>query len=178
MSDSMKRLSSVLAVLCTLALAILLAVLAGLVLFTVLAGLPDLVVSQSGRAGEAGPLLRLQEVLLIVLFAIAVMPGAFALWFMRRLFVQYAAGEVFSEAAAFAIRRIGQMLILGALTAVIVGTVASAVGSYDDQTGNGSMSVEFASHDMMFVLLGGLLFVIGAAMGDAARLEADNRSIV
>ena len=177
MSPAVSRMCSVLLVMSTLMLIFTLVGASVLAFFTMASGLPDFLSAWIGR-DPTMVMPVLQRLAVALLIVIAVAPGCAMLWFLRRLMVEYTAGRVFTDTAAKLVLRIGQFLILGVFVSIIVGALRSVVASYDAATGDGSLAVEVSSGDLLVALIGGLLIIIGAVMGDAARLRAENESFI
>lgn len=105
-------------------------------------------------------------------------PGLVALSSMAGLFDAFARGEVFTAYAARAIRRIGLMLGLGAILTIVAGAVRSVVVTVTNPPGERMLAISLGSQEMLLILLGGLLVVIGQAMAEAARMDAEMKAII
>ncbi|MEM8957246.1 MAG: DUF2975 domain-containing protein [Pseudomonadota bacterium] len=113
---------------------------------------------------------------LLVLGGVTFVMAQYTLWQMWRLFRRYARHEAFTAACAVAIRRVGLGLIaLGCLSLISdpALTVLASIGQEQ-----GSMVVSFSSNDVGLLLCGGLLWVIGQVMAEAARQADDLRAII
>ena len=113
---------------------------------------------------------------LLVLGAASLLGAQWTLWNMYLLFRKYAAHEAFTQPCAIAIRRVGYGLILLAVLSLINDPALTILASLGKE--EGSMSVTFSSNDIGLLLCGGLLWLIGQVMSEAARQADDLRSFV
>jgi len=176
MSTAFGRLCSGLASAAWVLFGLALAGLAALALMLVLGWLPEL--WAPGLLGPDARPLVLQRLLLWGLAALVAAPGLVALATMAGLFGAFARGEVFTDFAARAIRRVGLMLVVGAVLKVVAGAARSVVVTYTNPPGERMLAVSVGSEEALLVLLGGLLVVIGQAMAEAARMEREMRAII
>lgn len=118
---------------------------------------------------------------LIAVAALYLLPLAaitYALWGIFRLFGVYAAGEIFSEPANRYLVRIGRSIV----AFVPLQTFATAAGSYivtrhaPPEAQRLVVAVDVS--DLLVLVLGGLLWVIGWVMAEATRIADENRSII
>lgn len=126
--------------------------------------------------GAANPLGWPGRIGLLVLGAATFAGAQYTLLQMLRLFRRYARFEAFTAACAAAIRRVGYGLVaLGCLSLISdpALTVLASIGQEE-----GSMVISFSSNDVGLLLCGGLLWLIGQVMAEAARHADDLRAIV
>lgn len=118
---------------------------------------------------------------LVAVAALYLLPLAaitYALWGIFRLFGAYAAGEIFSEPANRHLVRIGRSIV----AFVPLQTFATAAGSYivtrhaPPEAQRLVVAVDVS--DLLVLVLGGLLWVIGWVMAEATRIADENRSII
>jgi hypothetical protein len=107
---------------------------------------------------------------------VSVLPMVSALRAMVRLFASYQTGEVLSAANAATIRRIGRALVLVAAFTVLVPTLQTLILSW--HAPQKTLMIGLDSGALGFLMAAGLLTVIGWAMGEAARVKAENEEFV
>lgn len=156
----------------TLACEIALPILLGLALFTVsareaLTWIPD----------GADP-----QGIFLLLGTIAGLAPAFALiWaldILRRLFARYRDGEVLTEASAQLIRQAGKAFLLVAALKIISHPLQSLLFTWQSPPGSRALSLSLGQAEIGFLLLAGLLTLIGWAMTEAAQAADENRAFV
>jgi hypothetical protein len=117
-----------------------------------------------------------QAGLVAALGLISVLPMVAALRAMARLFGQYRIGVVLSADNAATILRIGRALLLVALFAVLVPTLQTLILSWN--AAQKTLAIGIDGGTLGFLMAAGLLTVIGWAMGEAARVKAENEAFV
>ncbi|MGA7488734.1 MAG: DUF2975 domain-containing protein [Xanthobacteraceae bacterium] len=103
----------------------------------------------------------------------------------RRLFAEFAAGEILTARAAQRLKRIAYAVIAGAtlrpLTRAVL-VMALAIDAPPDSVRQHSIrwaiSLRNAMDDLAFLLAGLLLLAIAWALAEAARIAADHRQFV
>jgi hypothetical protein len=119
----------------------------------------------------------LQGTVVAAIGVIAVFPLIAALLAMARLFQRYHRGEILTDACASDILRIGRALCLLALATVLVPTAQLLTLTWA-MPGQRTLSIGVDQATLGFILAGGLLFVIGWVMREAARAAEENRGFV
>ena len=119
-----------------------------------------------------------QLVVAMGLGCLAAIAGIWVLWQMRGLFRLYQMGEVLTDAAARHIRKIGQGLLAVAILPVVVFPLQTVILTMNNPEGERSVAVGFELNDVAFLLAGGMLVLIGWAMGEASRMAQDHAAIV
>lgn len=178
MTSSFSRLCRALSVTTYAVLAVSflgLLVLAAMLAFS---SLPELWAAEVLSAEEAEALVLWQRIGLWVLAALGMTPVLLMFSTMGRLFSDFAASRVFTEASATAIRRIGWLLIIAAGLTVVLGAARSVLVSVLNAPGERQLAIAFGSDQIILALLGGFVVVIGQAMREAARIEAENKGII
>jgi hypothetical protein len=117
-----------------------------------------------------------QAGLIAVTALVAVMPLVAALRAMAALFRRYGGGEVLSEANAETILQIGRMLVLVAGLTVAVPTVQGLIVTWN--AAERQLAIGIDGGTLGFLMVSGLLTVIGWAMREAARVKAENEGFV
>jgi Protein of unknown function (DUF2975) len=108
---------------------------------------------------------------------LAVLPLIAVFLAMRSLFGRYRRGEILTDACADDILRIGRALIAVAVMAILVPTLQMLVLSWNVPSGR-MLSVGIDSGSLGFLLSGGMLFVIGWVMREAARAATENAGFI
>lgn len=103
---------------------------------------------------------------------------AAALWELRAFFALYSGGNVFPRFAADRLRRLGLWLILLALAAFLVRCGASVLYSWQLGEGHRQLAVSISSSDIVLLLFGGLLRMLGRILAEAGRVAEENRLFV
>lgn len=112
------------------------------------------------------------------LYLLPLMAITYALWGIFRLFGAYATGEIFSELTNRYLVRIGRSIV----AFVPLQTFATAAGSYivtrhaPPEAQRLVVAVDVS--DLLVLVLGALLWVIGWVMAEATRIADENRSII
>lgn len=117
-----------------------------------------------------------QAGLVAALGLIAVLPMVAALRGMVRLFGCYRDGEVLSVGNATTILRIGRNLLLVAVFSLLVPTLQTLILSW--HAPQKVLVFDIDGGTLGFLMSAGLLTVIGWAMGEAARIKAENEEFV
>lgn len=113
--------------------------------------------------------------------AVSMIPFVFAMLAlnaMRRLFALYRKGDPMDPAAGPLIRRIGQNLLISALLGLVLQPARTGLMSLSNPPGERSISIGISSSDIGFILVAGLLMLIGWSMSEAARIAAENREFI
>lgn len=113
--------------------------------------------------------------------AVGLSPALALFWaldLLRRLFQLYKEGEVLSERAALLIRRIGKAMLILAVLKITAHPLKTLLLTWQSPPGSRMIAVSIGQAEVGFLLLAGLLTVIGWAMTEAARMAEENRSFV
>jgi Protein of unknown function (DUF2975) len=119
---------------------------------------------------------KAQAGLVAALGLLSVLPMVAALRAMARLFDQYRLSVILSPDNADTILRIGRSLILVALFTVLIPTLQTLILSWNAP--QKTLSIGLDGGTLGFLMAAGLLTVIGWAMGEAARVKAENEAFV
>lgn len=122
------------------------------------------------------PVSRLQAGLVAAVVLVSILPMVAALRAMARLFDRYRVGEILSDANAATVLSIGRSLLVVAAFTVVVPTLQTLILSW--QAPEKTLSIGLDGGTLGFALAAGLLTVIGWAMGEAARVKAENEGFV
>jgi len=109
---------------------------------------------------------------------VAALPALWGLWSLKRLFQGYAAGAIFTVAAARQLRQCALALMVLGLETPFCSMLLSLALSFDLPPGSRSLVLSLSSNDLTLLIIGGLLLVIARIMGEAARLAEENAGFV
>ena len=133
------------------------------------------------RLGQTGAALPLNPATQAIAGAIAAIPIAvmlWGLWHVRRLFAEFAAGRVFTAAAARHLQIFGATVLaqapLGPLTALAL-TVGMTLAN---PPGERMLAIAFSINDYFALIVGGVLFAAASVMREAARIAEENAGFV
>jgi len=114
-------------------------------------------------------------------FIAGVFPALF-MWFavngMRRLFSLYRQGDPLAPQAASLIKSIGSHLLAASLLGIIVMPIRTGLMSLQNPVGERAISIGINSNTLGFVMLAGLLLLIGWSMSEAHKAVAENKEFV
>jgi len=102
----------------------------------------------------------------------------FALWNMSRLFGNFRAGRIIAPQTAQRLFRTGQGLVAAALLSILADPVQTVLLSWNLGPGQRQLSVSLSLPDVLFLVAGGLLVLVGYAMREAVALQDENRGFV
>jgi len=97
---------------------------------------------------------------------------------MRRLFRLYRLGNPLDPSAGPLIHRIGLTLLASAVSGVILMPAYTGLLSLTNPAGERSISIGVGTGDIGFILVAGLLMLIGWSMSEAQKIVAENREFI
>ena len=101
-----------------------------------------------------------------------------ALWSLRRLFLLYAGGEVFSMSALRALNYVAVALFSGVVVNFVMQAPMSFALTYALGHGHRTVSLSFGSGDVATLFMAGVVLVIARVMTEARRLADENAKFV
>jgi hypothetical protein len=138
----------------------------------------NLLLARLGQTGAALPIDAAGRAVIGAIIALPVGVMAWGLWHVRALFAEFAAGRVFTAAAARHLQLFGASVLaqapLGPLITVAL-TVALTLGN---PPGQRMLAVAFSLHDYFALIVGGVLFAAATVMREAARIAEENAGFV
>lgn len=105
-------------------------------------------------------------------------PALWGLWSLKHLFEGYAAGAIFTVAAARRLRHCGYALVVAGLEAPFASALLSVALTFDLAKGSRMLVVSLSGNDIVLLVVGLLLLTIARVMGEAARIAEDNAGFV
>jgi hypothetical protein len=106
------------------------------------------------------------------------LPALWGLWALKRLFEGYAAGAIFTVAAARRLRHCGYALVAGGIEGPFASALLSVALTFDLPKGSRMLVVSFSSNDIVLLVVGALLLTVARVMGEAARIAEENAGFV
>ena len=97
---------------------------------------------------------------------------------LRRLFMLYGEGQVFTLETARCIRGFALAIMLYAVSSPVIGGLLSVVLTMGNPPGERALVISFSSNELALLFLGGCLLVISWVMAESSRLADDNAQIV
>ena len=113
--------------------------------------------------------------------ACALVPTAFtmwALWSLRRLFLLYAGGNVFSQEALSALNHVAVALFASVVVAFISGAPITLLLSWPNGPHHREISLSFGSDDVATLFIACTVLVIARVMAEAQRVADENAKFV
>jgi hypothetical protein len=101
-----------------------------------------------------------------------------AMWSLRQLFANYAAGEVFSQKPLRHLNNVANALFLGVLAGFVMEAPISYLLSLHNPPGHREISLSFGSSDAAWLFIAGAVLVIARVMGEARRVADENAAFV
>lgn len=97
---------------------------------------------------------------------------------MRRLFALYRLGDPLSPQAGPLIKSIGKNVLIASILGVVLFPAVSGLLSLSNPVGERSISVAISINDIGFILVAGLLLMIGWSMTEATKVVAENKEFI
>jgi hypothetical protein len=117
----------------------------------------------------------------LLALACAMVPTAFsmwALWSLRRLFLLYAKGSVFSSDALAALNHVAVALFASVIAEFVMQAPISLVLTWANGPHHREISLGFGSNDVATLFMAGVVLVIARVMGEAQRVADENAKFV
>ena len=101
-----------------------------------------------------------------------------ALWSLRRLFLLYARGSVFSAEALAALNHVAVALFAGVVVAFAMQAPISLALTWPNGAGHREISLSFGTSDVATLFMAGVVLVIARVMAEAQRVADENAKFV
>ncbi len=115
-------------------------------------------------------------VFLILLPVIAL--AVFWLLRARRLFIVFRRGEILTEETALLFVQIGRALVALMPVSIVIRTLGGLLATLNAGVGNRQLAIGLGSEQLMALVLGLLLVVVGRILKEATRISDDHRLII
>jgi Protein of unknown function (DUF2975) len=138
----------------------------------------NIALAKLGQAGAALPITPLGQFAAGIVLAIPVGVMIYGLLAARRMFGEFARGEVFTECAARHLRVFAATVLAQAALGPLTSAGFSAALSLGIPPDQRAIAIAFSTNDYFALIVGGVLFATATVMREAARLDHENKSFV
>ena len=97
---------------------------------------------------------------------------------MRHLFALYRFGDPLAPQAGPIIKSIDKNVLIASILGVVLYPAVTGLISLSNPVGERSISVSISINDIGFILVAGLLLMIGWSMSEATKVAAENREFI
>ncbi|GAB5412863.1 MAG: hypothetical protein Cons2KO_04660 [Congregibacter sp.] len=104
--------------------------------------------------------------------------GLWGLFYLRRAFLGFAAGEFFNRSNSRDLRLFAMLLFAQAAAKVLHTSLCSLVLSINHPPGQKMLAISFGSHELQLIALALILWVISDLLVKGAELEQENKQFV
>lgn len=159
-------------------LVVVLLVAIGLGLWLKASWVENVIVPRVGLAHAPVAVTPLVQMLGLLITAVPLAILAYGLLEVRRIFCDFADGELITPALAPRLERFGAAVTLQALLNPVAGALLSVLLTLGNPPGQRMLALSLPSHDVVSVLVGLLIIAIGSVMREAARIAEEHASFV
>ena len=103
---------------------------------------------------------------------------AYGIYRLRKMFGAFAHNSIFNAATIGHLKAFGIALLIQTLISPLTGAASSALATFNRPEGERFISIGLSNADAHTLFLGGLIIVIAWVLGEAARIDDENRSFV
>ena len=103
---------------------------------------------------------------------------AYGLWRLRKMFLSFAENHIFQPAPIAHLKAFSVALMAQTLIKPLSGALTSVLATITRPEGERMLSIGLSDAEASTLFLGGLLLVIAWVLGEATRIEDENRSFV
>ena len=103
---------------------------------------------------------------------------AYGLYRLRKMFVAFARDVIFNPEPILHLKAFGIALLAQTLIKPVTGALTSVLATFHRPEGERVLSIGLSNAEASTLFLGGLIIVIAWVLGEAVRIDAENRSIV
>jgi len=96
----------------------------------------------------------------------------------RRLFIVFRRGEILTEETALLFVQIGWALVALMPVSIVIRTLGGLLATLNAGIGNQHLAIGLGSEQLMALILGLLLVVVGRILEEATRISDDHRLII
>lgn len=158
----------------------------GIVLITILAAgavlFPDwtrnLALAKLGHGATAIQITPTGQALAALVIAIPVGVMLFGLFAVRRMFADFAHGEILTMRAAGHLQTFAATVLIQAPLSPLVSAGLSLALTYGNPSGSRMLMIGFSLNDYFALIIGGVLLATATIMREAARVADENASFV
>lgn len=175
-SDRLRRFSKAMVIVTSIGMALI----AGLMIMVFL--VPDwtrnLLLARLGEAGRDLALTPGRVAAAALVTAVPVGVLLFGLWQVRALFVEFAAGRVFTLTSARRLRNFAGCMLAQAVLGPVTSTALLLAFTFDNPPGRRQLAIALSTNDYLALVIGGVLLAVAWAMVEAARIADEHASFV
>lgn len=116
-----------------------------------------------------------------VTMAVMMIPSlvmAYGLYRLRKMFVAFARDVIFNPEPILHLKAFGIALLAQTLIKPVTGALTSVLATFHRPEGERVLSIGLSNAEASTLFLGGLIIVIAWVLGEAVRIDAENRSFV
>jgi hypothetical protein len=138
----------------------------------------NIALAKLGQVGAVLPITPLGQAAAGIVLAIPVGVMIYGLLAARRMFGEFARGEIFTERAARCLQTFAATVLAQAPLGPLTAAGFSAALSLGNPPGQRAITIAFSINDYFALIVGGVLFAAATVMREAARLADENASFV
>jgi hypothetical protein len=138
----------------------------------------NIALAKLGQVGAILPITPLGQAVAGIVLAIPVGVMIYGLLAARRMFGEFARGEIFTERAARCLQTFAATVLAQAPLGPLTAAGFSAALSLGNPPGQRAITIAFSINDYFALIVGGVLFAAATVMREAARLADENASFV
>jgi hypothetical protein len=127
---------------------------------------------------ELQTLTGVQRYLTILAMMVPSLVMAYSLWRLRKMFLNFAADVIFAPIPINHLKAFSLALMAQTLLQPVSGMFVSVLGTLHRPDGERLIAIGFGDTEASTLFLGSLLLVIAWVLGEAIRLQDENRSFV
>ncbi|MDQ0317271.1 DUF2975 domain-containing protein [Amorphus orientalis] len=134
--------------------------------------------SRLGALDGGAPVQPVGRILAVLVMAVPIAVAVYGLLAVRRLFAEFARGEILTERAAAHLQTFAVTVLLQAPLTPLVSAGMSLALTYANPPGSRALMISLSSHDYFALLVGAVLLAAATVMREAARLARENAAFV
>ena len=138
----------------------------------------NIALAKLGHFGMTLPITPLGQAVAGIVLVISVGVMIYGLFAARRMFGEFARGEVFTERAARHLQTFAATVLAQAPLGPLTAAGFSAALSLGNPPGQRAITIAFSINDYFALIVGGVLFAAATVMREAAHLADENKGFV
>src|SRR5258707_1341258 len=138
----------------------------------------NIALAKLGHVGMTLPITPLGQAVAGIVLAIPVGVMIYGLFAARRMFGEFARGEVFTERAARHLQTFAATVLAQAPLGPLTAAGFSAALSLGNPPGQRAITIAFSINDYFALIVGGVLFAAATVMREAAHLADENKGFL
>lgn len=138
----------------------------------------NLALAKLGQAGMAIQITPIGQALAAIVVAIPITVMLVGLFAVKRMFNDFAHGEILTQRAAGHLQTFAATVLLQAPLSPVVSAGLSAALTFGDPSGRKAIMIGFSLNDYFALIIGGVLLATATIMREAARVADENAGFV